>query len=291
MRLFFLVFTMIVCSPKGVLGSLSEVDRALLTQRNLLLNGGFESGKASWTASAGTFATTTTTPAVGNQMGTWDASATSQTLTSSSVSIPAGMYGLEGTLSCLFKCASGTCTHTIGLWDGTTLTGTKTITSSTSVYQRSNVTFTMPSSGTAAIRITSAKDEPLLNIDDCYLGATRGGDKSLRMGIATFGGTGSASSRTNCVSPGPCVIYYQSSPWLSSVSWISTGKYTMNFASNYFSSPPVCMTKDSAQANVTVCVGSFSGYPSTTSYTIECFSGALATTHDSTVDVMCVGEQ
>lgn len=145
---------------------------------NILKDPGFESSTATtnWTASGGaTTAVTTTTANVGSgkQAYDWDSNSASQTLTSSLTTLPAGLYGRNGEVSCNFKCASGTCTHTIGFWDGSTLSNPQTITSSSN-YQRTTVNLVFPSSGSAGIRITSvASNEPELFIDDCYIGEAR----------------------------------------------------------------------------------------------------------------------
>jgi hypothetical protein len=156
------------------LGAPTEPDKAIFQPRNILVNPGAELGKTAWTASSGTFTTTTTAANVGsgNSAFSWDASASTQTLTSSAVTIPSGLFGRNIEASCNLKCASGTCTHTIGFWDGTTLTNTATITSNTT-YTRTTINGIAASSGTLAIRITSAADEPILYLDDCYLGEAR----------------------------------------------------------------------------------------------------------------------
>lgn len=154
------------------LAALSEPDRSLIPYRNLLVNPGFEQGKASWTASGGTFTTTTTAANVGsgNAAGSWDSSSAGQTLTSSSITIPAGLYGASATARCRIQTPSGTATHQIMVYDGTNEISPQTIVSNAN-YTVSSTTFIMPSSGTIALRLKSvASDEPNINIDDCYLG-------------------------------------------------------------------------------------------------------------------------
>ncbi len=141
------------------------------SSQNLLKDAGWEKTKNLWTASSGTYARSTSSPLRGVGSATWDASATSQTLTSSAVAIPTGLYGANGVASCRFQAASGTATHTIGAYDGSNLLATRTITSVTSGSARGTVNFGFPSSGNIQIRITSAADEPSIKIDDCFLGA------------------------------------------------------------------------------------------------------------------------
>lgn len=145
----------------------------LITSVNLVRDAGFEGlNKAgAWVASGGSLSTTTTNPGRGNVSGTWDASAASQTLKSKLVAIPAGLQGVNGVVSCIFKAASGTATHTITASDGTNdLATAATIVSSTTSYIRTTVNFIFPSSGSVQLKITSAQDEPLINIDGCILG-------------------------------------------------------------------------------------------------------------------------
>lgn len=145
--------------------------------RNLLKNAGFEPriGKVFWTASGGTFSTTTTAANVGrgSQSATWDSNSASQTLCSSALAIPAGLYGRNGEVSANLQCSSGTCTHTISVYDGSSTIQSQTITSSTN-YTRSTLNFIFPTSGNIQMCLTSvASDEPQLNIDDGYLGEAR----------------------------------------------------------------------------------------------------------------------
>ena len=147
--------------------ALSPLDKAEFLGRNILNNPGFESGKSQWSASGGTFATTTSSPLEGSAMATWDSNAASQTLTSTAVAIPVGMRNQSGVVSCRMQCASGTCTHTITVDDGTTnIVSPVTITSATTGGPRTNVTFTFPTSGNIRVKISSINaNEPQLNIE------------------------------------------------------------------------------------------------------------------------------
>lgn len=154
--------------------AVSTSDRALVERgNNLLVNGGFESGKASWSASAGTFATTTTAANVGkgSVAATWNAAASGNTLTSSAVAIPAGLYGRNGVASCLIQGASAT--HTLQAYDGTNILASTTI-NSQSGYSRTSVNFIYPSSGNIQLRLYANADEPSIAIDDCFLGDADG---------------------------------------------------------------------------------------------------------------------
>jgi len=177
--------------------SLVDVDKAFLVNQNLLTNPGFENGRAQWVASAGTFAAVTsgTNLLTGRSSVTWDSSAAAQTLTSVAVTIPQGRYGQNGIAYCAIQTPSGLATHTINVFDGTNLIATNAVTSS-QFPTRASVNFIFPSSGTIAIRISSVDaDEPLIAIDDCYLGEAT---NLTNVSQATFAGTSFFAGTASC---------------------------------------------------------------------------------------------
>jgi len=153
-------------------GALVEGDRAIVDQvKNIVENPGFESGKASWTASGGTALANSTAKAFGALGYSWDSNAAAQTVTGKQITIPEGLKGQNAILSCLFKAASGTATHKLQVFDGTSVKAESVIASTTSVFSRTVVNFVAPSSGTLAPRIISvAANEPTLYFDNCELG-------------------------------------------------------------------------------------------------------------------------
>lgn len=175
--------------------TLNEVDKTNIFSKNMLKNGGFENGKASWTASAGTFAVTTSSPMVGLQHATWDAAASADTLTSGDITIPAGFFARNGVASCVFTTASGTATHEIQVWDGASVLSEATITSSTNPT-RTSVNFIYPSSASVAVRIYANADEPSVAIDDCYLGPAEGYNVSSVSQATFVGGMENAGAST-----------------------------------------------------------------------------------------------
>jgi hypothetical protein len=168
------VLTIIILYAIPAEATLNEVDRMSIYNRNVLTNGGFENGRAAWAASGGSFAVTTTNPMTGLAHATWDSSGSSQTLTSTAVSIPAGQYGRNAIAACLITTPSGTATHTIQAYDGSNILASSTITSSTTPT-RNAVNFIMPSSGNISLRLVSvAADEPSISIDSCFVGPAEG---------------------------------------------------------------------------------------------------------------------
>ena len=164
---------------------------------NKLTNPGFEKGTTGWTASGGTFASTSTASEVfeGTKAVTWDSSAAAQTLTGTAITV-GGFAGQNAELTCNVRVPSGTATHTLGVWDGTTLSSAVTIQSSpgSTNYQATTINFIAPSSGTITARFTSvAANEPSISIDDCYIGKARNiGTVSQAQLIGTVKVTGCA---------------------------------------------------------------------------------------------------
>lgn len=156
-------------------GAFTEQERSEFVTKNILKekNPGFESGTANWTASGGTFTyvdSSSTNMLTGNDSGTWNSTSGSQTLTSAAVTIPKGLYGRNGLVMCKILTPSGAATHTIAAYDGSSTLASATVVSSTTPTY-TMVNFQFPATGTIAIRLTSVNaDEPLISIDDCYIG-------------------------------------------------------------------------------------------------------------------------
>lgn len=157
--------------------AVTEPDRALIERgRNILLNGGAENGKANTVASGGTYTIGNTTANIleGNSYFTWDSNSAGQTFDLTRQAIK-GLAGTNGEATCFVQVPSGTATHTMGIWDGTTLTNTATLSnqSGQTMYVPTTINFIFGSSGSAGIRFTSVNaNEPSINIDKCYLGPT-----------------------------------------------------------------------------------------------------------------------
>lgn len=155
---------------------LTDQNRAEFPTKNYLAdkNPGFENGKAGWTASGGTFTTVTSGSnfmGIGKANATWDSSGAAQTLTSKAFTIPNGLAGTNGLMRCKTMNPSATTTTTMGVWDGTTLTQQTTIAAS-ALAKFVDIPFIFgAATTTVAIRFTAvAADEPIISIDDCYIG-------------------------------------------------------------------------------------------------------------------------
>lgn len=172
----FLLATILALGTPSSIASLSNQDLAKIPSFSLLENAGFESGSAAWTASGGTYTTTSTAANVGSGItaGSWDSSAASQTLTSRAVVLPSGLKLRNAVVSCNIQSPSGTATHKLQAYDGTNVLAETTITSQTT-YSRTSLNFGAPSSGNISARIISvASNEPIIYVDDCYLGPAEG---------------------------------------------------------------------------------------------------------------------
>jgi hypothetical protein len=175
MMIFKVLILFLTANVANALVPPTNQEAAYISQKNILINPGFENGSAKWSASGGSFTITTTFANVGSgeRAASWDSNAANQTFTSTAVPIPAGDYGANYEVSANLKCGSGTCTHLIQAFDGTNVIASQTITSSTT-YTRTTLNFVAPTSGNISARIRSvAADEPVLYIDDVYLGRAR----------------------------------------------------------------------------------------------------------------------
>jgi len=169
------LFTGLIVLAPHVRAAFTEPDRAEIVFKNLLKenNPGFENATGKWTSSGGTLAVVssgTNFMGIGNANATWDSSASGQTLTSSSITIPNGYAGTNGLWRCKVMNLSGA-TTTMGTWDGTTFSNAIAINPGTTPKYVEIAAPFGSSATTTAIRFTSvASNEPLISIDDCYIG-------------------------------------------------------------------------------------------------------------------------
>ena len=151
-------------------GSLLELD-----SYNVLKNPRFEATtySSNWTASGGTVAAAATTNIFFSKGATWDSGSASQTFTSDAITVPEGFKGNNCEASMYIKVPSGTAAHLIQAWDGTNILASASVVNSV-YFTKNTVTFPCPTSGTIALRLISvASDEPLIALDEGYLGLAR----------------------------------------------------------------------------------------------------------------------
>lgn len=130
-----------------------------------IINGGFENGTSNWSASGGTLSANTTLSNVrsGLRSGSWDATAASQTLTSSANTMSAG----SNQVSCWFKTTATD--YTFGVYDGSNVIVSQGI-PATSDFQKITLNYAMSAAGQLRARITSASNAAVLYVDDCFAG-------------------------------------------------------------------------------------------------------------------------
>lgn len=140
---------------------------------NLLTdNPGFEQGTTGWTASGGSFTASSVDPLFGEQSGLFNASALSQTLTSTAYSMPVGLQGGNCLIATGYVYASGADgDYSVQAWDGSTVLATQDL-SVSSTPATAYLGFTCPSSGTVAVRfIANVADPGDLKLDGPSLAA------------------------------------------------------------------------------------------------------------------------
>lgn len=158
--------------------AVNDADKALVGSHiELLLNPGFENGRASWTASGGTLATATsgTSLLAGRSSVTWNSNGAAQTFCSSLVTVPQGAMGRPGIGSIVMEVPSGTSTHVLQVRDGSSnvlaTSGSRSYAGGATDSQRVQTSvFSFPSSGTVQLCVVSvAADEPLVALDSATL--------------------------------------------------------------------------------------------------------------------------
>lgn len=140
------------------------------------VNPGFENGTTLWTASGGTYTTSTTIFSEGLRAAEWTPGAAAQTLTGPAASIGANISqaGRTGVGSCMVRTASTA--HVLEVVDGSsTVLGSATVTPSAAGFTRASAVFTFPNgAGTSArIRLRSG-NTTIAYLDSCYLGPLDG---------------------------------------------------------------------------------------------------------------------
>lgn len=154
--------------------TLNNVEKAQMLEKNILFNPGFENGKQAWTTSYGgsgafSIATSGSNLLTGGGSAYWDAAADTQIFLNAGVAVSNGLKSRNGVVACKILTPSGTATHTLEAYDGSNILGSVTIVSSTvPTYNYTN--FIFPSSGSVYIRLQAHADEPMIAIDDCFMG-------------------------------------------------------------------------------------------------------------------------
>ena len=159
--------------PASLLSYPNFTDMAYYEPVNFLLNPGFESGKANWTASGGTFTTVTSGSnlAFGGASGSWTPSASSQTLSSTLQTIPNILKGNAGCgLSFFYKGSDANLN--VKVLDGSaSVIGGPTTLSTVTNFTPQSLYFTCPTSGQLQVVFTSTASSATIYLDQFSLGA------------------------------------------------------------------------------------------------------------------------
>lgn len=144
---------------------------------NIAKNPGFEATtySSNWATTGGTLAAATTTNIFYSKGATWNSNAAAQEFSSDLATLPEGFVGNNCEASIYVKVPSGTATHTFRAVDNSSnVLASMTIVNST-YFRHQTVNFPCPASGTSvALQLISvASDEPLIAVDEAYLGLAR----------------------------------------------------------------------------------------------------------------------
>lgn len=178
MRNFLLSFLLLTTTA---FAALSELDKSFYSQRNLILNPGFEAGKNSWTTNTATFAATTTAANVlnGTASGSLLITSNGGYLRSKTVTLPTALYGQACEAQVLYK--GGDALTTLEVYNANnTLLGSLALTAHTDAGFES-VFFLCPSATDVGgdankgklyvqIKQTTAGTHTIMYTDNWYLG-------------------------------------------------------------------------------------------------------------------------
>lgn len=154
-----------------VFGALSESDKQIIYQNNLILNGGFENSKSSWTASTAVLTIDTTNIFKGNASGLLTYTASTGSI-SNSITPTAQTANINMEATCAVK-TSLTTIQVCSLTGGTQ--GNCQSVPATNAWQYVTTNFTGPANGTSlGVQVTTtASTTGTVNVDDCYVGPAR----------------------------------------------------------------------------------------------------------------------
>lgn len=162
---------------------------------SLLENGGFESGKAGWTNSGGTFAIVTSGSNLlwDKASATFDASSSGQYIQSKLYTVPVGLYG--GNCAASIDYLGGDTNLKLVALDGSAnVLATRTFESAATEKRSFGISFPCPSSGTFRIRLESLANAAIVAVDKAKLGEF----DTVQIGTPKLYGTLRSEAVTNC---------------------------------------------------------------------------------------------
>lgn len=212
---------------------------ASLLETNLVENAGFENGKASWTASGGTFSVSTSSPLKDKSSATWDASATSQTLRSKAITVPAALQGqaCQGDM----QYSGGDTFYSLRVVDGSNVLVSSSATSTLNALagpKIASVYFLCPSSGSVKIELLSSGDGAVIKLDDFHIRR-----------LTNFGESTSPDVMSANIAAG--VVSEETVDFING-SCTGTTTTVCNFNAGYFTVAPNCFTNSPAVSGNTL---------------------------------------
>lgn len=151
-------------------GALNNVDAQFVEQKNIIKNPGFEYGKSFWSASGGTFNLNTTAANIGSggASGAWTPSANGQTLGSSLVTLPAGIFGKQCIGKINYKGGANTLNVKILDGSGSQLAGGSLVAATN--FQTASYGFPCPTSGSVKVQLAATASTAITYVDDVFVG-------------------------------------------------------------------------------------------------------------------------
>ena len=169
MRQLFLVLMFFVSFLNTSNAQFTAVQKSYIPYNSVILNGGAEQGKTGWVASNGsTFSIDTSTPLSGFGTFAFDATATSETLSSAQYTVPGNLKGVDCAAVVAYK--GGDANLTLSVIDGSTATLVSSVLATSSNATTKAVYFTCPTSGTFGVRLTASANAAVIYFDDVFLG-------------------------------------------------------------------------------------------------------------------------
>lgn len=167
--------------------ALNDVDRQVIDEETLLVNGGFENGKAEWVQSGGTFSIVTSSPMFGKAHATFQASGSGQYIETALKTIPQGLKGKN----CIARQAyeNGDGNLKMQVMDGSSAVLAEVVLVADTLSAEAN--FICPSSGSLKIRTVSTAASAAAKLDKYKLGLAdnlRGVSQAVYIGSVNFSG-------------------------------------------------------------------------------------------------------
>jgi hypothetical protein len=231
--------------------ALTEVDKSIYSERNLILNPGFENGKNSWLSSSATLTATTTAANVlyGAASGSILISSNGGYVRTKTVAVPTALYGQACEARVLYKGGDALTTFEVYNRDNELLGSLALKALSAPGYE--SVFFPCPTSTQvsgdadkgfiyAQIKQTSAGTHTVMYTDSWYMGGLTMLGESTLPDVFSAKVDGTVS---------PSTVSDENSDWLNgNCTRNATGDYTCNFNSGIFSLSPNCVLTGNATA-------------------------------------------